>query len=218
MRAVLWDLDGTLLDSTEHHWQAWVDAVAARGLTITRDQYVSTFGLRNEEIVPRLFGDLLALADAIHLAHDKEQRYRELVGARGVALLPGVASWMSRLRAAGWRQALATSAPRANVEAIFAATGLDRALDAWVSADEVRRGKPDPEVFLAAAAKVGAAPERCVVVEDAASGVEAARRAGMRCIAVRSSQPALTGDLSVATLEALPDDAFERLLHDPPLR
>lgn len=211
-RAVLWDLDGTLLDSSDHHWQAWVDTLARVGRTITRAQYEATFGLRNEETVPVLLGAEVARAEGLALAHQKEERYRTLVRERGVALLPGVAGWLERLRAAGWRQALATSTPGVNVAAIFAATGLDRRLDAWVDGDQVKNGKPDPEIFLLAAQRVGVPPARCVVVEDAPAGIAAARRAGMPCVAVRSSHRDLAGDATVETLAELPADAFDRLL------
>jgi beta-phosphoglucomutase len=91
--------------------------------------------------------------------------------------------------------------------------GVDAELDAIVSAEDVTAGKPDPQVFLKAAAAVGVPPERCVVVEDAAVGIEAARRAGMRTIGV-SRAPGFEADLVVASLEDLPADAFTRLIGD----
>jgi beta-phosphoglucomutase-like phosphatase (HAD superfamily) len=96
---------------------------------------------------------------------------------------------------------------------VFEALSLERYLDAVVSADEVGRGKPDPALFLEAARRLGCAPARCVVVEDAPAGLEAARRAGMPAIGVLSSHHlALEADLVVSSLDALPPSAFDRLL------
>src|SRR5919206_260042 len=98
---------------------------------------------------------------------------------------------LAALPAAGWRQAVAWSAPPLNLEVILAALGLNEAFDAIVSAEEVERGKPDPQIFLTAAAKVQTPPARCIVVEDAPAGTEAARRAGMRAIGVLTTPAAL---------------------------
>jgi beta-phosphoglucomutase len=136
---------------------------------------------------------------------------------QGLDLLPGARAWLTRLQAAGWRQALATSAPRANVEAVLECLSLGQWLDGWVSADDVGKGKPDPDVFLAAARSVNVPPDACVVVEDAPAGVEGARRARMRCIGVLSDHHArLEADIVVASLVDLPAEAFDRLLETVP--
>jgi beta-phosphoglucomutase-like phosphatase (HAD superfamily) len=117
------------------------------------------------------------------------------------------------LRRDGWKQALASSAPQPNIDAALSALDLGRLLDAVVSADEVGRGKPDPAIFLEAARRLGLPPGRCVVVEDAPAGIEAARRAGMRSIGVLSPHHArLEADVVVPSLGALPTGAFEALL------
>src|SRR5262249_39173850 len=145
----------------------------------------------------------------------KEIRYRALVAARGVVALPGVREWLARLRAAGWRQAVASSGPRLNSEAIIDALALPAPFDAVVSAEEVAHGKPDPDVFLAAAERLAVAPARCVVVEDAPSGVEAGRRAGMRTLGVLSTHSRLDADRVVRSLADLEANAFETLLATP---
>jgi beta-phosphoglucomutase len=134
------------------------------------------------------------------------------VRSRGIELLPGVRAWLERLRAEGWLQALASSAPRLNLDAIVSALDLEHFFSAVASAEDVTEGKPDPQVFLAAASKLGVEPSVCVVVEDAPAGTEAARRAGMRSVGVLSSQAELEADIVVRTLEELPPDAFDRLL------
>jgi HAD superfamily hydrolase (TIGR01509 family) len=125
--------------------------------------------------------------------------------------LPGAAAWVERLHRAGWRQAIASSAPAENVRVMLAALDLDRYFAAIVTAEDVSAGKPDPQVFLAAAAKLQVPPPACVVVEDAAAGVEAARRAGMKCVGV-SQTTALAADVFVRSLKELPADTFERLI------
>jgi HAD superfamily hydrolase (TIGR01509 family) len=210
---VLWDLDGTLVDSAGYHWLAWRDTLAAEGRSVSARDFADAFGRRNDEILRGLYGDAIAPDWIERVSDAKERTYRRMVRERGIEALPGSLEWLRRLRALGWRQALASSAPRANIDAVFDALDLGRHLDVVVSADEVGCGKPDPAIFLAGARRLGLPPERCVVVEDAPAGLEAARRAGMRSIGLLSSHhPELVADLAVPDLSTLPDDTFERLL------
>jgi beta-phosphoglucomutase len=210
-RAALWDMDGTLIDSEEFHWRAWLDTMTSEGIAVTREQFLSTFGLRNDAIIPRWLGSASDPERVVRIGDAKEAMYRELVRAKGMSPLPGVERWVRRLNKNGWRQAIASSAPRLNVEVVLDATGLAACFQAIVSAEDVRHGKPDPEVFLTAASRVGVPPERCVVVEDAAAGIEAARSAGMRSIGV-SRGNTLPADVSVQSLDLLPEDAFEKFV------
>lgn len=210
--AVLWDMDGTLIDSTEYHWIAWRDLMRSEGRAITYEEFLAGFGKRNEAILRDLFGEDLPPAELNRLADAKERHYRELVRARGIALLPGAREWLEKLKDAGWRQALATSAPRLNAEVVLKATNIERVFDAVISAEDVERGKPDPQVFLRAAAKLEIEPWRCLVVEDAPAGIEAGRQAGMRTIGVLTSHESLDADLVVRRLDELPTNAFANLL------
>ena len=187
---VLWDLDGTLIDSAGYHWVAWRDTLAAEGRAVTPGDFANTFGKRNDEILRELFGADVPHAWMDHVSETKEQAYRSLLRAQGLEALPGAVSWLSRLHATGWKQALASSAPQPNIDAVFDVLGFGRWLDAVVSADEVGRGKPDPALFLESARRIGVPAERCVVVEDAPAGIEGARRAGMRSIGVLSAHHA----------------------------
>ncbi len=214
-RAVLWDLDGTLIDSAEHHWIAWRETMAQEGHAVTPESFASSFGHRNDTILRRLLGPDLSNAEVDRISGAKEALYRRLVRERGLAPLPGALEWLERLRESGWRQAVASSAPAANIEAAMEAIGAAPLFAALVSADEVGAGKPDPAVFLAAADRVGVPPERCVVVEDAPAGLEGARRAGMRSVGVLSvHHPELVADVVVPSLESLEAAAFEELLGD----
>jgi beta-phosphoglucomutase len=211
-RAVLWDVDGTLIDSSEYHWLSWREALAGEGVALTRGQFARMFGRRNDEILRGYFGDGYPAADVSRVGDAKEELYRRFVRERGIKLLPGVRAWLDRLGREGWRQAMASSAPRANLEAITDALGLGNYFDAVVSAEDVTVGKPDPQVFLKAAARLGVEPARCVVVEDAPAGTEAARRAGMRSVGVLTMHEHVEADIVVRTLEELPDNAFDSLL------
>lgn len=210
--AVLWDLDGTLVDSAESHWLAWHEALISAGYPFDRDYLMATFGQRNDRIMRQLLGPEASPEQIERISDEKEARFRTLVRKRGIDLLPGAELWLKRLRASGWRQALATSAPRANVEAVLAVLGLAEYFSALVAAEDVQRGKPDPQVFLMAAERVGIPTYRCIVVEDAPAGIEGARTAGMRTIGVGARHRSLSASLTVLSLDMLPEDAFDELL------
>ncbi len=211
-RAVLWDMDGVLVDSAEYHYVAWREALAQEGVDLSYDAFRATFGQRNDTILRYLLGPDLPDSEVARIGDLKESLYRQLVRTRGIAPLPGVLDWLARLRDQGWRQAIASAAPRANVDAIVQALGIAHYFSATTSSEDVTRGKPDPQVYLVSAQRLGVPPARCVVVEDAPAGVEGARRAGMRCIGVTSTHPHLDADLVVAALSELPPDSFEKLV------
>ena len=213
LRAVLWDMDGTLIDSGEYHWRTWHETLAELGVELTRHDFNGWFGSRNDRILTRYFPGVSA-ADMQRIGALKEERYRTLVRRDGVSLLPGIGDWLARLNTAGWRQAVASSAPPANIDVLVEVLRLDAVFQATVSAEEVAHGKPAPDVFLRAAEKVGVPPARCVVVEDAAVGVEAGRRGGMRTIGIEGGHGhgPLDADVNTQSMADLPLDTFDRLL------
>jgi beta-phosphoglucomutase len=214
-RAVLWDMDGTLIDSEEYHWISWRNTMANEGITITREEFLASFGQRNDSIIPRWLGAASTPERVERIGNAKEKLYRHLVRKDGISPLPGVANWLNRLHNEGWLQAIASAAPRANVEVVLEALLASHFFEGIVSAEDVHRGKPDPEVYLTAASRVGATPDRCIVVEDAAAGVEGARRAGMRSIGVSHNGKHLPADVVVKSLDLLEPDAFDTLLVRP---
>lgn len=208
--AVLWDVDGTLVDTAEHHFLAWQRFAQELGHPFSREQFGRGFGQRNPEIIRSQFEPDADDARCQELGERKEQYYRAMVRSEGTALLPGVARLLEQFAGSGWPQAIGSSAPRGNLDLLLEVTGTARYFRAVVTGDDVRKGKPDPEVFLTGAAKLGVAPERCVVLEDAAAGVKAAQAAGMKCIAVTlvghhpvESLRLAGADLVVPTLEAV---------------
>lgn len=213
---VLWDMDGVLVDSGEFHFAAWVEALRREGLPYTREQFRVMFGMDNRTFLTALLGREPEPAWLARVSDDKEAAFRDAI--RGQAQpLPGVVSWLQRLQAAGARQAVASSAPQANVDLLIESLGLRAYFDALVSTRDLP-GKPDPAVFLEAARRVGLPPARCVVIEDAVPGVTAARRAGMACVAVTNTnrRQALSGaDIVVDSLADLSEDAFAALLTAP---
>lgn len=216
--AVLWDVDGTLVDTAELHFAAWVRLAGDIGRPFTRADFAATFGQRNPEIVHQLFGTHHTPAEVDDLGFRKEEYYRA-AARKGVELLPGARALLEGLHAAGFRQAVGSSAPVANLDLILGLTSTRRFFDAIVSAEDTQRGKPDPQVFLVAADKLGVPPAHCLVMEDAVAGVQAARAAGMKCVAVRfvghHPESALAGagaDLVVPSLERVSVPAVRRLL------
>lgn len=183
--AAIWDVDGTLVDTAELHYAAWVELARQIHQPFTRADFAATFGRRNPEIIRSLFDERASDEQVADIGERKERLYRDAALAHGVALLPGVARLLTAFRERGWQQAVGSSAPRANLELILDATGTRAFFGAIVAMEDTTRGKPDPQVFVMAAEKLGIAPARCVVLEDAVAGVEAAKAAGMTCVAVR---------------------------------
>jgi len=211
-RAVLWDMDGTLIDSEHLHWIAWRNTMANEGIPITREQFLSSFGQRNDSIIPQWLGAASTPERIEKISEAKEELYRHLVRRDGISPLPGVADWLHRLHREGWLQAIASAAPRANIDAILEALSAADIFQAIISAEDVHRGKPDPEVYVTAASRVGVSPDRCIVVEDAVAGVQGARSAGMKSIGISRDGKRLPADLVVRSLNLLASDAFEKLL------
>jgi HAD superfamily hydrolase (TIGR01509 family) len=212
VRAVLWDMDGTLIDSEEFHWISWRDTMANAGIPITHEQFLSSFGQRNDSIIPQWLGATSTPERVERISTAKEELYRDLIRKHGIEPLPGVRAWVHRLHEEGWLQAIASAAPRANIDAVLEALAATQHFQGIVSADDVHKGKPDPEVYLVAASRVGALPDRSIVVEDAVAGIEGARSAGMRSIGVSRNGKHLAADIVVQSLDLLDPDAFERLL------
>ena len=214
--AALWDVDGVIIDSAEQHRQSWEIMAREAGLPYSDAAFWATFGMRNADILPRMFGVEGPPERIAALGDRKEVIYRELLAREAVAL-PGAKELLVALHAAGYRQALGSSAPLANLHAIIALLGIGDLLDGFVSGATVAHGKPAPDIFLAGAALVGVAPAQCLVFEDAPAGVAAAHAGGMRCVGVRrAGQPDAPGldaaDHLVTTLREVDVALVDRLL------
>ncbi len=182
IQAVIWDLDGVIIDSADEHRRAWQRLARETGVTFTDADFWATFGKRNDDIIPQHWGNvskdqLQALADR------KELYFREFI-REAAAPLPGSMELMRGLHEAGFPQALASSTPTENIQLIRELLNLDQYLSALVTGESVARGKPAPDIFLKAASELHMPPPVCLVIEDAVAGVQAALAAGMRCISV----------------------------------
>jgi beta-phosphoglucomutase len=186
IQAVIWDLDGVIIDSAGEHRRAWQRLARETGVTFTDADFWATFGKRNDGIIP-LFWKNVSPEQLQALANRKELYFRAYV-REAAAPLPGSIELMRGLHEAGFPQALASSTPIENIELIKKLLHLDRYLTAFVSGETVARGKPAPDIFLKAAEELHMPPPVCLVIEDAVAGVQAALAAGMRCIAVAGNR------------------------------
>ena len=144
--AIIWDVDGTLVDTAEQHFRAWARLAGEIGQPFTRADFAATFGMRNPEILRKLFFPDADDARCRELAERKEDLYRASVREEGTQLLPGVARLLAEFAAAGWPQSVGSSAPPGNLDLLLGLTDTLRYFGAVVTGDDVRRGKPDPEV------------------------------------------------------------------------
>jgi len=217
-KAAIWDVDGTLVDTAELHFQAWQAICREQGRDFNRADFAATFGQRNPDIIRKLFGDRFNAEEIAALGDRKEVLYRA-AASNGVDLLPGVRALVEDLHRAGFAQAIGSSAPHANLELILRLTEIAGFFEVVVGSEDTQRGKPDPQVFLTAAERLGVPASRCVVFEDAVAGVQAARAGGMKCVAVRCvghhSEEGLRkagAGLVVETLEQISANTLGKLL------
>jgi HAD superfamily hydrolase (TIGR01509 family) len=184
----IFDHDGVLVDSLAHHQHAWVELGRQTGLAITPEFIHETFGMTNPSIFRRLLGDALDEAEARRYSDLKEDCYRD--AARGeIALMEGVRELLDGLTERGFRLAIGSSGVRPNLDLTVEVCGLEGRFAAIASLEDIERGKPDPQVFLVAAAKAGVDPSRAVVFEDAPVGIQAAKAAGMLAVGVGTTHP-----------------------------
>ncbi|MFF2962566.1 HAD family hydrolase [Streptomyces sp. NPDC057963] len=182
--SVLFDLDGTLVDSEPNAYESARRLLERYGVAdFTWEQNARFLGISNREALTVLRAEYGLGASVDELVAGQDALYLELARS-STEVFPQMRTFVERLHGAGVAMAVASGSSPAAIEAVLAGTGLDACFTLRVSADEVARGKPEPDVFLEAARRLGSAPADCVVVEDAVPGATAARAAGMRCIAV----------------------------------
>ncbi len=200
---VLWDMDGVIVDSGDAHYLSWQKSLKEHGLPCTREFFDQTFGMNNRGIISLLLEREATEEEVETIGGLKEELFRQDVKGN-LAPLPGVTDWLGRFNRAGFPQAVASSAPQENIDAIIDGLGLRTEFKALVSGSALP-GKPDPSTFLLAAERLGMEPGQCLVIEDAKVGVRAAKAAGMRCLAVCTTHPAEALAGADLVLEGLAD-------------
>ena len=210
---VIFDMDGVLVDSAQPHLDSWQLLAKENDRSVTREQFAATFGRQNNDIIPLLFGDMDARRCAA-LADRKEEIYRDLV-RQAPPVVSGAIELIHALHERGVCLAVGSSGPRQNIELMLDAMGVRALIPVVITGDDVSRGKPDPEVFALACQGLGVEAVRCVVVEDAPVGIEAAMAAGTRTIAILMHHPAESfqnADCIVDRLSDLTPEKIESLV------
>lgn len=214
--AAIFDMDGVLIDSQEAHYQSWLAVADQTSRAMTREEFIRTFGHTSREVIPQVWPERHFTADQIAaLDRHKEEAFRRIL-AQDFPEMPGARALVQALAANGFAVAVGSSGPPENVALTIERLGIGPLLGAVVTGADVTRGKPDPEVFLRAAERLGLPPAQCVVIEDAPDGVKAAQAAGMAVVAITSSgrSPELlrAADRIIASLAELSPEGLRALV------
>ncbi len=210
---VVFDMDGVLVDSAAAHLRSWRLLARECGGHVTQEEFTRTFGRQNRDIIPMLFGPV-SETRMRELADRKEEIYRDLIREHP-PIVSGAVALVRALHAGGALLAVGSSGPLENIELVLAAMGVRDCIPAIVSGDDVTRGKPDPQVFTLAAQRLDVPVSRCVVIEDAPIGIEAARAAGTRAVAVLIYHPADAFGQADFVVSRLADLSVSRVLSLP---
>ncbi|MBN1404150.1 MAG: HAD family phosphatase [Opitutales bacterium] len=184
--AALFDWDGVVVDSSAAHKESWEILAREEGLPLEADHFAKSFGRTNKVIIPEVYRWTNVPSEIARIGDRKEVLYREIISSMPAEklALPGAVELLHALKAAGIPAAVGSSTARDNITLILGKLGIADCFGGMITAENVSRGKPDPEVFLKGAEVLGVAPADCVVFEDAVYGVEAAMAGGMKSVAV----------------------------------
>ena len=211
---VIFDMDGVLADTGPIHYESWVRMAKEIGKKFTRKFFNLTFGQQSVPITRILVGDNVDQELVEKWANLKERYYREMAEEK-IVPLPGVLSLLQELETLGFKLAVGSSGPPENVDLLLESLRIKHYFDIVITASDVKNGKPAPDVFLIASKKLTVLPSNCVVIEDAPVGIEAAKSAGMKCIALRTTHcnvELLKADLIVSDLSQISGQDIIKLL------
>jgi len=217
--AIIFDMDGVLVDSNPFHLRKWIDLFQVHGVSFDEQELPKAIlGPPNEVTFRRYLGDGLTREQMAELSEELEENFRREIGPHARAF-PGVRPFIEECDAQGIAMAVASAAMGKNVRFLITALGLQDYFRALLTGDEVSHSKPDPEIYLKTAAKLGVDPTHCAVFEDSFVGIEAAKRAGMRCVAIASTFPLedlrreTHADLILPDFEAVSLETLDLLFH-----
>ena len=205
LEAVIWDMDGVIADTAPYHFKAWQEVFQKRGINFTTEDFKHNFGQRNDSIIRYALGKNVSPDEVDVIANEKEENYRQRV-AQNIKPLSGAIELIKALKEHGVKMAIASSAPIENIQLVTRGLAVNNYFQVIVWGRQVTEGKPSPQAFLLAAKRLEVEPRNCVVIEDAVAGVTAAKRAGMKCLAVTNTHPEKSlkaADLVVDTLETI---------------
>jgi len=187
--AVIFDMDGVIVDNMKYHKKAWEMFLKKYASDMDVEEFSKHFGKVNKDLLKIVFQREVSDEEVSRFGDEKEALYRELY-AEDVAPTGGLVDFLQELRENRVKTAVASAAPKVNVDFVFEKTGLREYFDVSIDANDVTRGKPDPEIYLKTAEKLNCPPEACLVFEDSMPGIQAGRNAGMKVIGVATSHPA----------------------------
>jgi len=202
----IFDWDGVIIDSSKHHETAWERLAQEERRELPPGHFKLGFGRKNQFIIPNILKWTSEIEEVERLGNRKEELYREAMAESGLTPLPGVKAWLQKLNDAGVPCAVGSSTPRKNIELALSLIHLAPYFKVIITAEDVSMGKPNPEVFLKAAAGIQRPPACCVVFEDAHVGLEAAKAGGMRAVGIATTHPAselTNADIAVQTVNEL---------------
>jgi HAD superfamily hydrolase (TIGR01509 family) len=211
----IFDWDGVIIDSSDHHIEGWRRLAKEENLVFPEHLFKQSFGMKNEEIIPRLWQWTDDINEIRRIDRKKEGMYRDIVREKGLVSLPGCVDLLESLTGNKITCAIGSSAPMANITTGLDILGFRRYFKTVVSGEDVTLGKPSPQIFLEAARRLAAPSEACIVFEDAKVGVAAGKAAGMRVVAVTNTYPPeeLEGaDLIVDSLKRISSKALENVM------
>lgn len=211
INTVIWDLDGCVSDTQKIHAKVESELLARYGIDISPDDITARYaGVRDADFFRELLDKKKAEYDLKEVLKEKHKKMAELA-EKGVDPMPGSVALIKKLSEQGFKQAVASSSYSEYVNVVLNSLGIRSIFNAVVCGDQVEKGKPDPECFLLAAKKLESNPGSCVVIEDAKSGMLAARAAGMKCIAlVPDTSLDYPADVKVSSLEAMDVDGVRK--------
>lgn len=186
-QAAIFDMDGTMIDNMKYHEKAWIRFLDEHDISLTQEEFKAKLhGKKNDEIFRNLFGADISQERIAKLTDEKESLYRELYMPNLVEI-SGLSYLIAKLEDKGLKLAIATTAPRANRDSALRGLGLEGKFGVILGSEDVKHGKPHPEIYLATSAQLKVEPAKCLVFEDSAPGIQSAKSAGMKVVAISST-------------------------------